>query len=384
MLYLESLVMIFCMGSIFFYGYACYAARLFFSKTAYVPKPINPDFFPPITLLKPLCGLDADAYENFASFCRQDYPQFQIIFGVKDPTDPVIDIVNQIMADYPNCDISLVISGQFQNQAQNPKMMSLLSMASQAKYPFLLISDADIFVHADYLKQMAPFMSDETIGIVTGGYRSRGSNFVNLLEQIETATEYLPGIIAGAKLQGLAWTIGCSVLIRRTALDALGGFDRLKDSLGEDCRLGKLMVAQGYKIVLSPYLVEHRLNPEHFLNFLRRKIRWNKGIFSCYPFAYLACIFTYGGLMSALLLCMTAFSMGACSLFFLMWSLRFFLAWYVGAKHLGDLSLKSLFFLVPLYDLIGFFLWIFSLLQNKVYWRGHYFKIKKNGQLLSL
>lgn len=377
---LNQLLCYFCISSILFHCLALLAARRFFSKPTLI-KVLNA---PPISILKPVAGLDKESYRNFASFCEQNYNQYQIIFGVTENKDPAIPMIQQIIEDYPHLDILLVISEK--NNALNPKISNLLGMQPYIKHSLILISDSDIHVDAEYLTEMVtPLMKNPKVGAVTSIYRSSGHGFFNILESIETSTDYIPGILTGALLTGPKWTLGCSILLAQTTLESIGGFQVIQDHIGEDCLLGKLLVDQGYSIALTRCIIYHYLQPNSFLDYIHRKNRWNKGILTYYKVAYCGCLFTFAPTISSF----TFFfpmehSISLLILTISAWFTRLSMGWIIGVNYLKDSTTKRFFPLIPLYDSLNIFLWFYGFISKKIYWRHVSFKIGKKGQLTPL
>ncbi len=244
-LYLVLLIL--CLSAICYYCYAIYAAIEFFSH----PTQVDPDFHPPITILKPICGLDIDTYENFASFCQQDYPDYQIIFGVRDERDLCVEVVKKIIDDFPEIDISLVVSDR--TIGTNLKVSNLANAEAEAKYSLLLLADSDVRVGSDYLRRVIQPMRDPLVGVVTCLYRPVVRGWVAILEAVGISTEYHASILVARSLEGMKFALGPTIVIRKTALVAVGGFLAIADYLADDFQLGYLPAQAGYKVVLSDY-----------------------------------------------------------------------------------------------------------------------------------
>ncbi len=363
-------------ASIAYYIFAIYSASRFFA----LPRQHNADFRPPISILKPVCGMESMAYANFASFCQQDYPEYQIIFGVKDTGDPIIQVINKIIADFPQVDIQLVICNT--SLGINPKISNLIAMQKVAKHPFLLISDSDIRVGPTYLSETIQFMQDEQVGIVTCPYRSLAKTWRSKIGAVVDATEYMPGVFCAKQLDQIKWTLGCSVLIRETALNAIGGIQRVADYVAEDLLLGKQVTHMGYKVILANYVVDHVVEHQTLLCIIRGKIRRDRGILTYNPWSYFSLLFTYGAALSMLFLLINHTSILGVIVFCFVWIAKLVKSWIISVKYLNDPSAKKWFWLSPLNDCISFMLWLYVFSTSTVYWRGCYFKIKKDGRLV--
>lgn len=363
-------------ASIFYYIFAIYSASRFFS----LPRQNKTDFHPPISILKPVCGMESMAYDNFASFCQQDYAEYQIIFGVKDAGDPIIQVINKIIADFPKVDIQLVICST--SQGINPKISNLIAMQKVAKHSFLLISDSDIRVGPTYLSETIQFMRDEQVGIVTCPYRSVAKSWRSKIAAVIDATEYMPGVFCAKQLDQVKWTLGCSVLIRAAALNAIGGIQRVSDYVAEDLLLGKQVTHMGYKVILANYVVDHVIEHQSLRCILRGKIRRDRGILTYNPSSYFSLLFTYGAALSMLLLLINHASILGMIVFGVVWITKLAKSWIISVKYLNDPSARKWFWLSPLNDCISFILWLYVFSTSTIYWRGCYFKIKKDGRLV--
>lgn len=374
-LIVDFLLIIFCLVALWFYGYATYGAWDYIVH----PHSIDPTFEPPVTILKPLCGLDENAYENLASFCQQDYPQYQMIFGVQDSTDPSIEVVQQLISQFPDLDIQLVVSDR--SSGTNPKVNNLINASAQAKYDIWLIADSDIRVGKDYLKRVVQPLRDPLVGVVTCPYRSITQGWVTSLEALKTATDFHAGVFVARKLEGIKFAFGQTILIRQTVLQKIGGLNAIADYLADDFQLGHLPAAAGYQVILSDYVVEHVLGSCSLLESLQREMRWARGIRVSRPWGYLGTIFTYGTVTSLLLLLATKGSVLGWVVLSLVWTTRLAMGWIVGAWCLQDLNAQRLWWLIPLRDFLSFVIWLGGFVGNSVEWRGRRLKLNKDGKL---
>ncbi|UBF24196.1 bacteriohopanetetrol glucosamine biosynthesis glycosyltransferase HpnI [Kovacikia minuta CCNUW1] len=328
----------FCLSlsAIGYYGYAMYAAVEFFSE----PTQVDADFHPPISILKPICGLDSDAYENLASFCLQDYPNYQIIFGVQDFRDPSIAVVKQIIHDFPDVDIQLVISDRV--IGTNLKVSNLANAAAEAKYDILLLADSDIQVKSDYLRQIVQPLRDPAVGVVTCMYRSQARGWVSAFEAIGISTEFLPSVLVARRLEGMAFAMGATIVIRKTVLETIGGFLAVASYLGDDFKLGNLPAQAGYQVVLSDYIVDHVLATESISSFIHHQTRWTRGNRSARPLGYAGLIFTHGTATSLLFLLATGGTLTGWIAIGMTWIVRLTMAWLIGVKYLEGSGCPSI------------------------------------------
>lgn len=374
-LIIDFLLIICCLVAIWFYGYATYAAWDYVVH----PQVIDPTFEPLVTILKPLCGLDENAYENLASFCQQDYPQYQMIFGVQNSTDPSIEVVQQLISQFPDSDIQLVVSDR--SFGTNPKVNNLINASAQAKHDIWLIADSDIRVGKDYLKRVVQPLHDPLVGVVTCPYRSIAQGWVTGLEALRTATDFHAGVLVARKLEGMKFAFGQTILIRQEVLQKIGGLSAIADYLADDFQLGHLPAAAGYQVILSDYVVEHVLGSSSLLESWQREMRWARGIRVSRPWGYLGTIFTYGTVTSLLLLLATKGSVFGWVVLSLVWTTRLAMGWIVGALCLRDLNAQRLWWLIPLRDFVSFVIWLGGFVGNSVEWRGQRLKLNKDGKL---
>jgi ceramide glucosyltransferase len=372
---IDSILLSLCLSAIVFYCYGIYAA-IAFRRHA----PVDPNFHPPITILKPICGLDSDAYENLASFCRQDYPVYQIIFGVRDSQDSGIAVVKQIIQDFPKLDIQLVVNDRI--IGTNLKVSNLENAKTFAQYEILVIADSDIRVERNYLRQIVQPLQDQSVGVVTCPYRSIPRGWVTTLEALGTATDFHAGVLVSKQLEGIKFAFGSTIVIRQKVLEAIGGFKAIADYLADDFQLGYLPAQAGYKVVLSDYVVEHILAPSTVVDVIKHQVRWARCIRVSRPWGYFGLIFTYGTVTSILLLIATQGSTLGWTGLGITWTTRLIMGWVVGVQILNDPSAKKFLWLIPLRDFISFAIWCYSLFGSTIEWRGRRLKLNKQGKLV--
>ncbi len=377
-LFVLGLLLLLSLSAIAYYGYAIYAANKFFADSSVCDQA----FHPPISILRPICGIDSKTYENLASFCQQDYPEYQIIFGVQDPQDPSMEVVRQIIKDFSNLDIQVTAS--LHTLGTNHKVSNLAHAATKARYDILLLADSDVRVESDYLSRVIQPLSDPAVGVVTCLYRSIAQGWVTTLEALSTPTDFLPGVLVSTALEGIKFAMGQTIVIRRSVLEEIGGFAAIADYLADDFQLGFLPTQAGYKVVLSDYLIDHVMPQSAIAESFHRQTRWLVGIRASRPWGYAGLIFTHGTMSSLLFLLATGGSALGWIVVSATWIMRLIMAWFVGIRCLGDPVAQKLFWLVPLRDGMSFVLWGYSFIGNTVKWRDRQFRLTRGGKLVAL
>lgn len=368
------------LSAIVYYGIALVGGLAWFADRNR-QRALGLNFTPPATIFKPVRGADAEAYENFASFCRQDYPQFQIIFGVREANDPVVPIIQKLIADFPACDIQLVISDK--EVGYNAKVSNLQNMFALAKYDTLLIVDSDIRVEPDYLRRVVAPMQQEKVGMVTCLYRGANARTTAaLLENIGISSTFGPEVCSSRLLEGIAFALGSTIVMRREILEYIGGFPAVADYLADDFVLGNSTARLGYEVVLSDCVVEHISGPDTMATMLKHQLRWGRSTRISRPWGYRGLILTYGTATALLALLAWNFSGFAWWLLAATMLVRFLPVFVIGVYGLKDRKLARFFWLVPIRDLITFGVWIVSFVGDEIHWRGVNFRVLPDGKLI--
>lgn len=361
-----------------YYLFALISARRFFAHRS---RP-QAGFTPPVSILKPVRGLDREAYENFASFCRQDYPQFEILFGVSDPDDPVVPVIRKIIVDFPQSNVRLLIGSS--GSGSNDKVAKLCRLAREAKFDVLAVSDSDVRAASDYLRTVVAPLSDPQVGAVTCVYHPLAAPQVGSeIEAVQVASDFFARVTAAWQLEGVRFALGGTVVTTRRNLAEIGGFEAIADFLFDDFELGRRIASEGHRVVLLPDAVSIVFPAQTVGEFFRRQWRWAIGLRHSRPWSHLGLLIVHGLFWS--LAAMAAWhSAWAAALFaggYVL--LRGLLAWTVGVRGLGDPLLKRKLWLVPLADAIDFVAWAASFASNRIVWRGDEFRVR-NGRLILL
>ncbi len=336
-------------------------------------KSIDP---PAISILKPLAGVDDGLEENLRSFLQQRYPDFEILFAVRSATDPAIPVVDSLRAQYPSVPSRLIVTGE--PPYANAKVYSLDRMLAAAKYDLLVMADSDIRVTPDMLAAIAAEFADPRLGLATCPYRAvPGASAWSTLEAVGLNTEFLGGVLVARMLDGMKFALGPTIVARRETLAAIGGFDAVKEFLAEDFVMGKLAAERGYGVILSSYVIEHRIGAQRFGANLRHRLRWNRSTRRSRPWGYLGQVFT-NPLPPALLLWAMEprwWIVVAITAVF-----RAFAGWATASYVLRDPLTTRLWWLVPVQDLISFLVWVGGFFGNTILWRGRKYYLRPDGR----
>lgn len=376
---LRAALLVCLVAAMVYYGIALVAGLLWFADRRR-QRALGLSYTPPVTIFKPVRGADAEAYENFASFCRQDYPEYQIIFGVRDERDQAVAIIRQLQADFPNHDIEVIISAK--EIGYNAKVSNLQNMYAQAKHDVLLIVDSDIRVAPDYLRRVVAPLKQPHVGMVTCLYRgAQAKTFAALLENIGISSTFGAEVCTARALEGIEFALGSTIALRRALLERIGGFRAVADYLADDFLLGNYTARAGYEVVLSDCVVEHVSAPDTFGAMLKHQLRWGRSTRISRPWGYRGLILTYGTATALLALLAWNFAGFAWWLFGLTMLVRFLPVFVVGVYGLRDHVLARYFWLVPLRDLITFGIWLVSFVGDEIEWRGTSFRVLPGGKL---
>ena len=380
-------------------------------------QPLNPTWTPAVTLLKPVCGVDAEAYENFASFCRLDYPtdRLQILFGVLDSADPVIPLLQRLQTDFPHLDIALHCGNPGAVQGLNFKVCNLLMLLPFAKHEILVLCDSDMRVTPNYLRQVvAPFEDSRdltqrrkdaktkreanheghgehrespsskvgSVGLVTCPYRGfRVQSFAAILESLGIGADFIPSALVSRATEGVGFAFGSTIALPRTVLEEIGGMEALLNELADDFRLGNGVKLAGYEVVLSDYVVEDVLGRERFGLMWKRRLRWARTVRACRPVGYAGSFVTYGTVWAWLFLGAMGFSRMGWTIAGSVLALRLITAFWVACCYTQDSNIPRYLPLLPLSDLFSFTLYVASYCGNGIVWRGERFRLLPGGKL---
>jgi len=359
-------VLVVAVFPLIYYLLAIFAA-LAFSREAKTQAPPMPTFEPPVSILKPVHGVDFASYDNYASFCKQDYPEYEILFAVNKESDPAIALITRLIADYPQRRMVLLIGSEY--FGANQKVNNLVRLTGEARYEVLALSDGDVRVGPNYLRNVVTPLRDKNVGAVTSFYRGIAQNNLYAeLEAVGASSDFFAGVLMAAWTEGVKFALGASVATTKTWVQKIGGFEAIAAFLADDYEIGRRVTRSGGRVVLSHETVSTMYSAQTPKNFWQHQLRWARTVRLCRPASYAALLFTQGlpWAIAAVLLAPTHW-IGA-SYFLVYLVLRLAVAWIVGVSVVGDEVLRRRMWLVPLWDAIHFVVWTASFASNHVVW----------------
>jgi ceramide glucosyltransferase len=339
---------------------------------------------PPVTILKPIHNMEAELEQNLESFLQQDYPDYEIIFGARDEKNPALKVAENVRARYPNVKSRVVLSGP--PTWPNAKVFSLQKMIAASSNSYFVISDSDVRVSPDFLRNTIPPLLDPKVGLVTCMYRGiPAHDFWSTLEALGLSVEMSSGVMVADLLEGMRFALGPAMTARRDAIDAIGGIAATADYYSDDFELGNRIWAKGYKVVLSHHIVKNVLTPRSALRTLGDQLRWMKSTRYSRPVGHLGTGLTFAmpfGVLGFLAAAGLGHRVLGLSLLAAAFLNRMIQAAAVGWGIAGDPRSGALCWLYPVRDLVGFLMWVGSYTSRQFYWRGETYVFSKGGRII--
>ncbi len=376
------MVCVVALGPLVYYVLATYCSWDYFRKVRKMPAP-DGSFVPAVSILKPVRGVDREAYQNFVSFCRLDYPEYEIVFAVSDQDDEVIPWIEKLQRTFPAREIRL-LTGAAQVGA-NSKVNKLCQLAKEARHEILVISDSDARVEPDYLREMVAPLAKPDVGVVTSLFRGMtGGSFFSVIDALGVPAESAPGALVARKLEGnMKFAFGWSMATTKRHLAEIGGFEAIADHHSDDFELGNRIAAKGYRVELMRKWIWMVFPRETLRQFLQHELRWSIGLRNVRKVGYLGLALTFGLPWTVLAaLAATKWQVSAAYLAAYV-VLRLAMAWTSGVWGVGDPVTQQNLWLVPLRDLVNFGVWLAGFFSNTIHWRGLVFRVKQ-GLLIPL
>jgi ceramide glucosyltransferase len=378
---LQFVAILGCISSCVYYVICLWSAARFL-RGLEMDRSVRPAFRPPVSILKPLKGTDPDIYQSFRSHCLQEYPAYEIVFGVSDARDPAVASVEQLQREFPDHAIRLVVCTK--KLGANVKVSNLEQMVQAARHQYLIVNDSDIRVDPDYLQRVLAPLADGSVGMVTCLYRGvPEATLGSRLESLGISTDFCPSVLVAQQLEGgLHFGLGSTLAFRRADLDRIGGFKSIVDFLADDYELGRRIADLGLKVVLSEVVVETHLPAYNSPAFFAHQLRWARGVRDARLGGYIGLVSTFGITWALLALIAAQGAAWSWATLGAVLLLRGWVAFSVG-KLLLDRNVFKLMWLLPIRDLIAAGIWFVSFAGHTVTWRGDRFELKK-GRLIRI
>lgn len=335
---------------------------------------------PAVSVLKAIKGLDSSCAENLSSFCAQDYPRYEVLFGFRDLDDPAISVARAIAAS-ASCDARVVI--KHEGSGTNQKALNLQALADESRYPMLALSDSDMIVDTHYLRQIvAEFQDNDKTGIVTSFYKiSKPTSIGSALESLNIALDFIPSVLVARRLEGVTFGLGASILISKEALRDIGGFEAVADYLADDYQIGFRLWKKGYTNILSRYVIENRVGPMSVAGHLNHQLRWARTYRASRPLGFLGYGITHIFTFALLYLCIRPGAASALTAALVL-AFRYALALVIYKKVIKTKGWLKTLFLLPLKDVLSFLVWLWSFVGSTVTWRGIKYRVIPDGRMV--
>ena len=359
------------------YGVLTVVAGLFWRSTK---DPEISRRLPPVTVLKPLCGMEPGLYEHLRSFCRQDYPEFQIVFGLRDQADPAFPVAARLAAEFPSLPIDIVIDPRL--HGSNRKVSNLINMLPYARFDVLAMADSDAFVGPDYLATVTAPLLRDTVGLVTCIYRGIPTPKIwSRLGAMYINEWYVPTVLLTRLFGYQGYVSGQTICLRRDTLQAIGGLQCLANHLADDYRLGELIRELGLQIVLSSYEIEGEHHEPRLGSLIWHELRWMRTIRVLRPRSFRGLFLTFSFPLAMVGMAFVSAGSSGSSLAKALFATTVIARLTLHFMHRprSGWPLLSDLWLLPLRDLLICYIWCRSFFTSRVFWRGHEFGVDADG-----
>jgi ceramide glucosyltransferase len=326
-----------------------------------------------VSILKPIRGLDPDAYENFATFCKQDYPDYELLFCVGEEDDPAVPLLRKLTSDFPERRIRVLFGSG--GRGSNDKVVKLARLVSEAQHEVVVISDSDVRVQPDYLRTVIAPLADPKVGAVTCFYAPiEDKTLTDSLQTIGMFSDFYAGILVARQLDGVKFALGPTIATTRMRLAGFGGYGAIANRPADDLLVGRLIAEQGYEVELLPYTISTVADYGSLPDLFHKRLRWIVVMRHMRPWGHLGLLLTQGLPWSLAAIAIRPSAGVAAGYLGTYIGLRFAMTWMVGIWGLKQDSLWKKLALIPLWDALAFFIWLTSFARNSIRWRdGEYY-----------
>ena len=375
---LRLTVLVLAAGPLVYYLLSLYCTVEYFLVLRRSP-PRDDSFAPPVSILKPVRGVDPEAYENFASYCRLDYPEYELVFAMADPHDPVIPVIEKLQRDFPDRSIRFVTD--VPRVGENNKVNSLCKLVKEARYELLAMTDSDVRVSRDYLHEVVAPFADRRVGAVTCFYRCAGGDTLAAdLDMLGMCVDSVPSALVARRLEGnVQFAFGWTMATTKERLAEIGGWEAMANHHSDDFELGNRISSKGHRVEVMREPVWMVFPRERFGDFLRHELRWSIGLRNVRPAGYAGMIFTHGlpwAVLAAVVAAASGWTGIAAAFVAAYLALRVGLAYAAGVWGLQDRNIASKLWLTPVRDAISAAVWFAGFFTNRITWRGLEFRVR--------
>jgi ceramide glucosyltransferase len=328
-----------------------------------------------ISILKPVRGADRGFYQAIRSQASQVYPEFEILFGVREPGDPAASEIKRLIQEFPSIPIRLIVCSQ---DAPNGKVGVLMDLARQARHSLLIVSDSDITVPPGYLQHVTAPLADPLVGLVTCLYKAEADNLPSRFEALAIATDFAPSTLVAPFVGVSEFGLGSTLAFRRAELERIGGFAAIADYLADDYQLGRRLHSLGLRNLISKVVVTTRLSPESWRAAWAHQLRWARTIRLSRSAGYVGLPVTFATLWAVVAAACGLWSVAAALL-----AIRFGMAITCGWFVLRSADVWRFWYLIPVRDLWGMAIWAAGLFGDTVEWRGCQLRLDAEGRIIA-
>jgi ceramide glucosyltransferase len=364
-----------------YYLLVIYSSWRFFRRRVTPAGSAPGSFTPPVSNLKPIRGVDPEAYDNFASFCRLDYPDYELLFCVGGEDDPIVPTLERLTRDFPERQIRILYGTG--SGALNDKAAKLARLVSEARHEILVISDSDVRARPDYLRTVVAPLANPKVGAVTCFYVPiEVRTLTESLQAVGMVSDFYAGVLVSRQLDGMKFALGPTIATSRTQLAGFGGYRAIENRPADDLLVGRLIAARGYEVQLLPYYTIMTVpDYQSMPDLLHKRLRWLVVMRHMRPWGHLGLLFTQGLPWSLAALAIRPTLGVALGYLGAYLGLRLAMTWLIGVRGLRDQKLWGKMWLLPVWDVMAFFIWLVSFGRNSFRWRGGEYYIR-HGQLV--
>ncbi|MFZ9739194.1 MAG: glycosyltransferase [Prochlorotrichaceae cyanobacterium] len=361
--------------TLIFQGLGLWVTQKFFGRSS-APQSEN---LPKVSILIPVRGVDEGALANWTSFCQQNYPDYEVLFGVMDPQDPAVPVLEQVVAQFPD---RAQLLTNLPPRGINHQISNLSYLVEASHHEVVIFADSDIRVTPEYLQRVTQPLKDDRIGLVTCAYVDHRPQYLGAaLAALGRSLDFIPSVLIARTLDGgLKFALGPTIVLKRSVLMAFGGLDPVLNRIGSDFHLGRLTREAGYGVELATYLLNNDCGEETPQQVFQRELRWSRTIRWNRGSEYYGLVFTHGTVYSLLLLLVSGLHPWAIGVWAVAWSLRIFQG-FVLLSILQLPQLKRWLWILPLRDLMTFWVWLRGSYGREIFWRGRWLKVSGKGML---